>query len=508
MSERRLPAAATSDHVDYIDTLMAMKQPVRAFDTLERSRARGLRTMLAERDLVLDADLGPELVEARKRLAEEYDAAQESLSTINPGKQAAEIDRLQARLRDLRESRDRIVEKVRAASPRLAALQYTASLDLTAIQQALDPRTVLLSYQVGKERSRLFVVRQVSGGPQPPLAVYDIAAGEGRLRDDIAALRRLIERQRDAPDAAFVAAAGRLFDLLVAPAQDAIDGAERILLVPDGPLHSLPFAALVRTTAAQGDRPWQYVVEWKPLHTALSATVFAELQKTRPSSPPPQTLVAFGDPQYPATETQAVSATRAVLDRAQSLAPLPATRVEVGSLARVFEGSATTYLGADATESRAKAVKSARYLHFATHGLLDPRAPLNSALALSLPAQRRDGEENGLLQAWEIFEQVRLDTDLVTLSACETALGAELAGEGLIGLTRAFHYAGARSVLASLWRVADDSTADLMVRFYGHLKAGLSKDEALRRAQRDTIAQPRTSAPFHWAAFILSGDWR
>ena len=216
-------------YVDYIDTLMAMKQPVRAFETLERSRARGLRTMLAERDLVLDADLGPELVEARKRLAEEYDAAQESLSTLNPGTQAAEIDRLQARLRDLRESRDRIVERVRAASPRLAALQYTASLDLTAIQQALDRGTVLLSYQVGKERSRLFVVGQVSGGRQP-LVVHDIAAGEVRLRDDIAALRRLIERQREAPDAAFIAAARGLFDLLVAPAQDEIGAAERILL--------------------------------------------------------------------------------------------------------------------------------------------------------------------------------------------------------------------------------------------------------------------------------------
>ncbi len=242
---------------------------------------------------------------------------------MNPGKQAAEIDRLQ-HLRDLRESRDRIVEKVRAASPRLAALQYTASLDLTAIQQALDPRTVLLSYQVGKERSRLFVVPT---GLRPPIAPGRLRHRGRRsqpARDEIAALRRLIERQRDAPDAAFVAAARRLFDLLVAPAQDAIDGAERILLVPDGPLHSLPFAALVRTTAAQGDRPWQYeFVEWKPLHTALSATVFAEFQKARPSSPPPQTLVAFGDPQYPATETQVVSATRAVLDRAQSLAPLP-----------------------------------------------------------------------------------------------------------------------------------------------------------------------------------------
>jgi CHAT domain-containing protein len=140
--------------------------------------------------------------------------------------------------------------------------------------------------------------------------------------------------------------------------------------------------------------------------------------------------------------------------------------------------------------------------------LLDARFPLNSALALTLPSQRREGEENGLLQAWEIFEQVRLDADLVTLSACETALGAELAGEGLIGLTRAFHYAGARSVLASLWRVSDDSTAGLMTSVYGHLKAGVTKDEALRRGQLGAIKQPTTSAPFHWAAFTLSGDWR
>ena len=96
----------------------------------------------------------------------------------------------------------------------------------------------------------------------------------------------------------------------------------------------------------------------------------------------------------------------------------------------------------------------------------------------------------------------------MTLSACETALGAELAGEGLIGLTRAFHYAGARSVLASLWRVADGSTATLMNGVYGHLRAGVSKDEALRRAQREAIARPATAAPFHWAAFTLSGDWR
>jgi CHAT domain-containing protein len=136
--------------------------------------------------------------------------------------------------------------------------------------------------------------------------------------------------------------------------------------------------------------------------------------------------------------------------------------------------------------------------------------PLNSALALTLPESPAPGRDNGLLQAWEIFEQVRLDADLVTLSACETALGQEMGGEGLVGLARAFQYAGARSVLASLWGVGDDSTAELMKRFYGHLQAGKAKDEALRAAQIDLLrgAAPGVAHPFHWAPFVLIGDWR
>jgi CHAT domain-containing protein len=140
--------------------------------------------------------------------------------------------------------------------------------------------------------------------------------------------------------------------------------------------------------------------------------------------------------------------------------------------------------------------------------VLDAQSPLDSALVLAASAQKGESPDNGLLQAWEILEEMRVDADLVTLSACETALGGELAGEGLIGLTRAFHYAGARSVLASLWRVSDDSTAELMVKVYAHLRAGLPKDEALRRAQLDAMKNPKTAAPFHWAAFTLSGDWR
>src|SRR4029079_9510969 len=125
---------------------------------------------------------------------------------------------------------------------------------------------------------------------------------------------------------------------------------------------------------------------------------------------------------------------------------------------------------------------------------------------LATPA-RDDPGDNGMLQAWEIFERLRLDADLVTLSACGTGLGREAAGEGLIGLTRAFQYAGARSVLASLWAVSDRSTAALMPRFYDRLRAGVPKDVALAEAQRELLHGHEFSHPYSWAAFELNGDW-
>lgn len=141
--------------------------------------------------------------------------------------------------------------------------------------------------------------------------------------------------------------------------------------------------------------------------------------------------------------------------------------------------------------------------------MLDESLPLNSAVALSIPAAPDLGRDNGLLQACEIFDGLRIHADLVTLSACKTALGRDMGGEGLFGLTRAFQYAGARTVLASLWSVADRSTAKLMRRFYGHLTAGKSKDEALRAAQLELVrAGGPTAHPRHWAAFELFADWR
>src|SRR6185295_12702468 len=240
----------------------------------------------------------------------------------------------------------------------------------------------------------------------------------------------------------------------------------------------------------------------------------------------PAQLVAFGDPHYPQDLAPSQDARDPILRSLRDLrsfnwTPLPYSRREVERIADIYK-EAQLYLGERATEERAKSVgRDARVLHFATHGYIDDRTPLDSALVLTIPAELSPGRDNGLLQVWEIFEGLRLDADLVVLSSCESALGRELNGEGLIGLTRAFQYAGARSVVATLWSVSDQVTAELMARFHRHYAAGLPKDEALRQAQIELIRKPvrittangqtvetDASAPFFWAAFQLFGDRR
>lgn len=270
------------------------------------------------------------------------------------------------------------------------------------------------------------------------------------------------------------------------------------------------------------------LIERLPLHQIVSATVYREVRK-QPRVAGNGTLVAFADPALPSHAADRAQTIRlAEVERSGlELAPLPETRREVNTIATLFPTRSTTYIGREATESRFKSVApNASLLHVASHGYLDREFPLDSGLVMT-PSPGGGEGDNGLLQAWEVFEQVQLNTDLVTLSACETGLGEVLQGEGLIGLTRAFQYAGARSILASLWRVSDQSTAELMEHFYVGLAKGVPKDAALRNAQlallRGTKIAPQDSAlrgvgglvesthvkhPFYWAAFELIGDWQ
>ena len=515
--EARSGFAAKYGHLyrDYIELLLESNRPGEALHVLERSRARSLLSMLAERDLVFASEIPADLARERKLTDGEYDRTQAKLGELSPKQDAQAIEGLLVRLRELREKQGEIAERVKKISPRLASLQYPQPLDLAGIERALDPGTVLLSYSVGKNKTHLFVVQTSSGllSKAPGLSVFTFALGEKGLREKVETFRNLID-QRTGPDRELISQGKQLYESLVKPAEALIEGSRRVVILPDGPLHTLPFAALVRDE--RRGRPG-YLVEWRPLHQVVSATVYAELQKTRREAhtqAPGSVVAAFGDPVYPALSKEKADAIanvelRSVVRGGFGLEPLPGTRKEVEGITGLYGSTAMVYLGAEATEERARSLdKDVRYVHFATHGLLNERFPLDSALALTIPEKVGEEQENGLLQAWEIFQQLRIDADLVTLSACETGLGKEMGGEGLVGLTRAFQYAGARSILASLWSVSDESTADLMRRFYTYLKAGKTKDEALRAAQVDLIHGTSASHPFHWAAFQLVGDWR
>jgi len=495
---------AASYAFDCLAARMARGRSAAAFQALEQGKSRVFLQLLAERDLRF-AELPPELKAERERLDAEYDRILGKLAQAPPAPD--ERTRPRTRLEEIKAAREALLARLRQESPRLAALQAPEPVDLRAARHALDPGTVLLAYAVGPRESYLFVVRPGEEGGNG-LQAYRLPVGRAALEKEIEAFRRLlVQPQSDV--ATLDARAARLYDRLVKPAEPSLRRARRILISADGPLHRLPWAALRRRH--------RYLVEQWPIHLTASTTVYGETRRGRRPAGDPGSwrLVALGDPEYPRRakpEPQAFtdSEVRSVVRRGLNLEPLPATREEIEKIAALFP-KAETFLGREATEEHAKqAAPRADLFHFAGHGLIDERFPLDSALALSLPAEVPEGRDNGLLQAWEILESMRLDAQLVTLSACDTALGREMGGEGILGLTRAFQFAGAHSVLASLWSVEDVSTAKLMERFYTYLRQGRSKDQALRAAQLDLIHSGAgdLAHPYHWAGFALYGDWR
>jgi CHAT domain-containing protein/Flp pilus assembly protein TadD len=524
-----------SDHKNFyrdaLDVQLELGKTAAAFQTLERSRARSFLEQLAERDTIFTTDISEDLDRERHRLAFRVDRVQRQLGALHSRDDAKRVEALRDELRRLQDEAGELEAKIRRTSPKLAALQYPKPLDLEAVRAALDPGTLLLSYSVGEKKLLLFSLSQ-----EQPLRVDTLPLTEEELREGVRQFLSDIgtgSLSSPARRQSFEALARKLDSILIEPVADRIGTAKRLLILPDGPLHLLPWGALIREALASTERHgrrWQYLAEWKPFSTVLSATLFAELKKDRPR--PDQNALArgvalFGDPILPqlAARTHLVDSpdvrVRSAAQRGFEFEPIPFSRSEVGNISALLP-EATVYLGREATEEHAKSLpRNTRIVHFATHATLDERFPLNSAVVLSIPEKFEEGKDNGLLQAWEIFEKVRFDADLVVLSACESGLGKEMGGEGLIGLTRAFQYAGARSVLASLWKISDRTTAELMARFYRHWQSGLPKDEALRAAQMELLQGPirvkdgagkeveiDASSPYSWAAFQINGDWQ
>ena len=458
---------------DHAEVLVKTGRVEDAFVALERSRARALLSLLAERDLILDDDIPLELERRRRRVNADYQGTHAALLKLPEGGDAAKREALSVRLTDLRRQQIEIADKIRAASPRLAEARYPEPLSLAEIQAALEPGTLLLAYSTGEDGTLLFAVTRDA------IEAVAIPLGEAELRRRIDGWRKLAERSVPRPE--FYREARDLYSLLLGPVDRQWAGARRVLISPAGPLHALPFAALRR-----GGR---FLADGKPLTIVPSGTLYAQWVKSRREARTICAVAGFADPSRPAAGFEA----------------LPESRRELEAVVGACPKAARRYAGDAATEEQAKRLgKDARYVHFACHGLINERRPLDSGLVLHV-AQGKAGDD-GLLQAWEIYERVRIDADLVTLSACRSASGTVRAGEGLLGLTRAFQYAGARSVLASLWSLGDASTLWFMERFYGELARGVPKDEALQQTQRAAIRAGHH--PIRWAAYQLYGDWR
>jgi CHAT domain-containing protein/Tfp pilus assembly protein PilF len=442
-----------------------------AFRFAEQSRARAFLDQIGNQRIEVRRGAEPELIrqesELRARLSHLGSSMEKERNQASP-KQGV-LDNLGKILKDAQEDYGSLLVRLKLANPEYAALVSVETLSLSEVQQMLDERTTLVEYfvpsfpQGGEEgfKALAWVVdRAGSVMVQLPISVGD-------LKNRVTELRNLIEARPLVDRRLINQYSADLYRDLFAPLAPYIRN-QSLVIVAHGVLHFLPFAMLWDGKRYVGDT---YALSYSPSATTLK---FAREKKARAVGP----LLAAGAPdaslQFAAKETRAV--------------------------ARLYGVDAL--LGSAASEGAVVAwAEQAGILHLAAHAKLNPDNPLFTRIELA-----PDAEHDGHLDMHEVFGLDLSKTGLVVLSACSTQMGRLTGGDEIEGLTRAFLYAGTPAVMASLWNVDDESTALFMERFYSHLRKGKGRAEALRRAQMET--RRKFPHPYHWAAFVLTGDGR
>jgi CHAT domain-containing protein/Tfp pilus assembly protein PilF len=546
----------------YIEILMEQhnQKPAAGFEAAavavsERARARSLLELLTESRIDVRQGFDSSLLERERSLRQELNAKATAQSVLINRKHtpaqaqafAKEIDSITTEYEELR-------AQIRARSPRYAALTQPQPLGLAEIQrQVLDPDTLLLEYSLGDDASHLFVVSQTSiiWRRLPKRAEIEEAAR--RVRELLTAPQpqpgdteaKYQARVKEAREG-YWAQAAELSRMLLGPVASQL-GKKRLAIVADGALQYIPFAALPAPSPGN-DKGRNSVAEPQPLfveHEIVSlpsASTLATLRReTAGRKPAEKSLAVLADPVFTDDDTRVrrnvnkvvakektksvdsdeivvsfMQMTRSgretgVIGAEGGFGRLLNTRREGAAISALvperermqaldFEASRTTALGPELGEYR--------IVHFATHGLLNNVHPELSGIVLSL-VDKEGHQQDGFLRLQDIYN-LKLPAELVVLSACQTGLGKEVKGEGLIGLTRGFMYAGAPRVVASLWKVDDRATSELMKRFYQGMLGPeeLSPAEALRQAQLSIWKQKQWRAPYYWAAFVLQGEWK
>jgi len=524
-------AAQQAFYVDYIDTLMRLdeQRPGQGFGkealrASEQARARSLLDLLGEAGANLRRGIPPELLEREKKArAALRDRDLYYMELVHQNASPERIAQAAERLNEALDGSEEVEAALRAHSESYAALIQPQILTVREIQRlALSDRTLLLEFSLGEDRSFLWALTASTFQSFTLPGRQEI---ETLARQYYGAITARNQPSADLAqaDAAVERAALELSRMVLAPVERLL-GDRILLVVSDGVLQYVPFAALPLPSS-----PEERILARNQVVNLPSASALAALRREiEGRAPAPKTLAVLADPVFPGDPRLArfvplQDAKKAAAHRGQppqaslrqsdqlSLGRLPFSEQEAKDILLFVPdpGQRLEALGfaASLTAATSGELANYRYVHFATHGLIDSRQPKLSKLALS-QFDATGAHVDGFLRLSDIYN-LNLNADLVVLSACQTALGKEVRGEGLVGLTRGFMYAGSARVLASLWSVEDRATAKLMKSFYRNLLVEKRPAaESLQRAQIEMASKAQYRSPYYWAGFSLQGEWK
>ncbi len=530
-------ASVRKYHELYIDVLMRLhkQDPSAGFDAAalqasENARARSLLELLMEANAQIRQGVDAALVEREQKVRQAISVnAEQQMRLLSAKHTDQEAKDASDKLNALANEYDDIQAKIRQTSPRYAALMQPAPLSLKEIQsQLLDENTILLEYSLGENGSYLWAVSRDSVRSFALPKRAEIEAAARRVYDlltvsDRALANESLEQRRKRlaqADEDYPNASAALSRILLGPVAAELKD-KRLLVVAEGVLQYVPFSAL--SEPDQSDTPLMVKHEIVSLPSAAVLGVLRRETKERPAAS--KSIAVFADPVFSESDPRLTGkevAAHAGPDEARDVkrsaeesglgdfSRLRFSREEANQILK-FAARNSSLEALDFSASRSNATSSDlrnySIVHFATHGIINSRHAELSGIVLSL-VDRNGKPQNGFLRLYDIYN-LNLNADLVVLSACQTALGRDVKGEGLIGLTRAFMYGGATRVVASLWQTDDRGTSVLMSRFYENLLIRrMSPAAALRNAQVSMSQDKRWQNPRYWAAFTIQGEWK
>ena len=473
------------------------------FKIIEQAKARAFLESLGESRIDLVKQLSPELDQKERRITSEISFLIQRLS--EPDLTEEKRQELNENLREAEERYIFLLSWIRAENPNVLSLVSPEPIPLERVQRdLLDNESAVVEYFLGEKVSYGLVITKTQ-------AHVFILPSREKIEESLRAYLKILS---DHPQGKFIGtlAANRLYESLLSPVEKTImPSIEHLIIVPDGVLYYLPFETL-KLPNGKGQHENNYLVErFKISYTPSCSSLLYLLERKASIISSPRILV-FGSPSLNGEDSKKTTFSRQVsliknlyADQGFDLSPLPFSRKEARNVVKYFpKENRQIYIDKQANEAFIKTISLEDYqvIHFACHGLLDEYSPFRSALVL---ARGKRGDEDGFLQVREIFN-LKMNAEMIVLSACQTGKGRLEHGEGVLGLPRIFFYIGARSVLTTLWKIHDKSTSKFMDLFYEHLFRGYSKAQALQMAKLRMI-KSRFSHPHHWAAFVLNGDF-